>query len=258
MTHASLPYFFAAFLLAFSALISENHISDVRAEDVSSPVVVELFTSQGCSSCPPADKILGELIDRDNVIALSLPVDYWDNLGWRDTFASPHHTQRQRDYAVTLGTRQVYTPQMVINGHINVVGSRRNKVMQSIADELQHDHEKVDISLAAAGDDLVISLSDAPSSIGSTIDATVWIVPFHQGMHSVSIERGENRGKTIAYSNVVDGLMRLGEYNGAGTDFTHSLAPLQNKSVDGCAVIVQDDVTGEIIGAQRIDVAFSS
>ena len=236
-----------------SALLSSWAAASKTAE-ANNIVVVELFTSQGCSSCPPADKVLSELSERDNVIALSLPVTYWDNLGWPDTFASPTHTSRQRAYAKSLNTHQVYTPQMVINGRIDVVGSRRGNVLDYVDGEAQAIRNTITIDLDTRNEALAITLGDAPEALQG-VDASVWILPYHSGAHEVSIKRGENRGRTLAYSNVVDGMMKLGMYDGTATQFTHSLAMLEHKNVDDCVILVQRDDTGEIIGAQKIALA---
>ena len=225
-----------------------------RAENAATPVVVELFTSQGCSSCPPADLVLQELASHENVIALSLPIDYWDNLGWPDTFASPEHTQRQRQYASLLANSRVYTPQMVINGHIDVVGSRRDDVLKAIEQEANRQRQVIEISLVTRNEALEIGLGDAPESLVD-VEASVWIAPFHTGPQQVAIKRGENGGRELSYSNVVQGLMKLGMYNGERTAFTHSIAMLQHKNVDDCVVLIQNDRSGEIIGVKKIDLS---
>lgn len=225
-----------------------------RAENAATPVIVELFTSQGCSSCPPADLVLQELTSHENVIALSLPIDYWDNLGWPDTFASPQHTERQRQYAAVLENARVYTPQMVINGHIDVVGSRRDDVFAAIEKESNRQRPTVEISLTTRDEALEIGLDDAPESLAD-VEASVWIAPFHTGPQQVAIKRGENGGRELSYSNVVQGLMKLGMYSGEKTAFTHSIAMLKHKNVDDCVILIQNDRSGEIIGVKKIDLA---
>jgi len=225
-----------------------------RAENAATPVIVELFTSQGCSSCPPADLVLQELTSHENVIALSLPIDYWDNLGWPDTFASPQHTERQRQYAAVLENSRVYTPQMVINGYIDVVGSRRGDVLNAIEQESNRQRATVEISLTTRDEALEIGLDDAPDGL-SDVEASVWIAPFHSGPQQVSVKRGENGGRELSYSNVVQGLMKLGMYSGEKTAFTHSIAMLKHKDVDDCVILIQNDRTGEIIGVKKINLA---
>ena len=136
-----------------------------------SPVVVELFTSQGCSSCPPADAFMGELIKRREVIALSLNVDYWDYLGWRDTLASPEYSRRQRQYALHRGDGKVYTPQMVINGRAHVVGSRKGAVLRALSET---GRTRVAMSMREEGDEVVVEIGDKPAGMTVT-DATIWI-----------------------------------------------------------------------------------
>ena len=219
-----------------------------RAND---PIVVELFTSQGCSSCPPADELLGELSEREDVIALSLPVDYWDNLGWRDTFASPEHTDRQRGYAKRLPNRRLYTPQMVINGRFDVVGSRREEVIETIDRALEEAVRDVAINITDFGDRIAVRISEAPEDLAG-VRASVWIIPYHTGPIPVSITKGENRGRTISYANVVDGIMKLGDYWGTMTALFHSLDGMRDKNVSGCVVVVQENDNGPILAAQRI------
>ncbi len=216
-----------------------------------SPVVVELFTSQGCSSCPPADAFLRELATREDLIALTFPIDYWDNLGWPDTFANRAHTSRQRTYAKRLPNLRVYTPQMVVNGHLDIVGSHKQEVLDAIDAEANARQSFVDIDLVFQGNTLTITLGQAPFD-RPNVRADVWIVPFHEGTQSVSIKAGENQGRTIDYANVVDGLMKLGQYQGRRTAYQHSLQVLIDKSITGCVVLVQEENNGSIIGARRI------
>ena len=149
---------FASFAIAmWTALFVPAHAQ--------SPVVVELFTSQGCSSCPPADALLHELAGRDDVIALALHVDYWDYIGWEDAFADPAHTQRQRQYALEAGRRSVYTPQMVINGQTAIVGTKPMALSEAIAHYATKDMG-VELALARTDEGLEIS-AQAPNVSGS-------------------------------------------------------------------------------------------
>ncbi|NND50107.1 MAG: DUF1223 domain-containing protein, partial [Rhizobiales bacterium] len=158
-------------------------------------VVVELFTSQGCSSCPPADELMGKLSERDDIIVLSLPVDYWDFLGWKDTLADPAYSERQRDYARRRGDSQVYTPQVVVGGIDHAVGSSLKQIEQKIAAAraaLTKRH--LNIAVAEQGDTITISIdSDQASELE---DATVWLV-LYRGAIPVKIGRGENTGATV-------------------------------------------------------------
>jgi hypothetical protein len=210
-----------------------------QAEEV---VVVELFTSQGCSSCPPADKILGQLAEEDNVVALAMHVDYWDYLGWKDEFASPDHTKRQRAYARAKGERTIYTPQMVIGGTDHVVGSRAMKVSSAVR---KHENRKlpVSIDLARNGNQVVIS-ADARGNVPDMVVQVVTYMP----EATVKIRRGENAGRTITYHNVVRDLVTLGSWNGQGEYKATARVPSDMPVV----VLVQAKGAGPIMGASRL------
>ncbi|MCF6443397.1 thioredoxin family protein [Nereida sp. MMG025] len=205
------------------------------------PVVLELFTSQGCSSCPPADKLLHELADRDDVIALALHVDYWDYIGWKDVFANPAFTERQKGYARAAGSRSIYTPQMVIGGSDHVVGYKPMKVAEMLRkhSELQ---EVVSVSIDRDGAALNIAArTDAPQ------DMVVHLVRY-QPSETVDIKRGENRGKTFEYANIVREWHVLETWDGQA-DLT-----LQ-ADVDGdmpIVVLVQKSESGAVLGAARL------
>lgn len=218
------------------------------AGNTQSPVVVELFTSQGCSSCPPADALLGELAQRSGVLALSLNVDYWDYLGWRDTLGSPEHTQRQRDYAARRGDGQVYTPQMVINGRRHVVGSKRDAVYAAIGEETARDRDTtIAMSMAGHGNELALEIAGAPTD-RLRQDSTVWLLMV-QPRVDVVIERGENAGRAITYTNVVRKLMPAGMWHGKPVKLALPKADLIGDAGLACAAILQVGGTGPIIGA---------
>src|SRR5262245_43951656 len=161
--------------------------------------VVELFTGQGCSSCPAADRILGELAREGRVIALSVPVDYWDYLGWKDTLAQHAHSLRQRGYAGGRGDRQVYTPQVVVNGAAQVIGSDRTAIDAACKQAAP----SLPVSLARKGDAIEIDVGP-----GQGAPATVWLLTVARAT-PVAIGRGENQGRTITYSNVVRSWQRV-------------------------------------------------
>jgi hypothetical protein len=231
---------FAAFVFVF--LLSLN-IGAAHA----GPPVIELFTSQGCSSCPPADAYLAELAQRDDVIALTLPVDYWDYLGWQDTLATPSNTSRQRAYASTMGLKSVFTPQMIINGRVQHVGSRRMDVDKSIQDQMAHPLLAT-LELKVSGDEMEISIS------GDVIaaDATVWLSQIDT-THQVPIRKGENGGKTIEYRNVVRDMSPIGMWRGGDAKFTIPLNEVRSAGRDGCVIIVQQKGTGVIMAAAMMD-----
>lgn len=206
--------------------------------------VVELYTSQGCSSCPPADRLLGELARRDDVIALSFHVDYWDYIGWKDPFASPETTARQRAYRRALGKSYVYTPQMVIGGTEQAVGSDRFQVMGFI--RKMRRAPMIDISVAhGAGHTATVRIGRGH---GQARPAPVWLV-FYDREHVTEIRRGENEGVKLTNSNVVRKLMRIGSWRGRELKLKLSLDELGAKGRDGCALIVQQAGMGPILGA---------
>ena len=211
------------------------------------PVVVELFTSQGCSSCLPADALMAELSQRPGVIALSLHVDYWDYLGWRDTLGSPDCAQRQRDYARRRGDGQVYTPQAVINGKAEVIGSDRQGVLEAIARERANERRTfVPVAITGGKRELVIEVAAAPGE-RLPLEATVWVVSVVPEV-VIDIERGENAGRTLAYGNVVRKIMPVGMWHGDALSLMlPKAAILGNGTV--CAALLQLDGTGPIIGA---------
>lgn len=205
------------------------------------PVVVELYTSQGCSSCPPADALLHELAEMDDVIALSLHVDYWDYLGWKDKFASPAFTQRQHNYARALGETSVYTPQMIIGGTDHVVGSRPMKVSKLI--QAHGDKPKlVDVVLQRNGSQVVINAASAKPQ-----DMVVYLIRYSP-RETVDIRKGENRGSTLSYVNVVTDWQQVEEWDGA--------EPLrvfaQATGTEPVVVIVQRKGYRDVLGAAQL------
>ena len=214
------------------------------------PVVVELYTSQGCSSCPPADAILAELAGEPGILALEFHVDYWDYIGWKDPFASAQFTQRQHDYADRLGLRYVYTPQMVVDGRSDVVGSRRRAVTRAIA-ESKDDAAAVGVALEVIGESgggrVLLSAGEAPEG-----GATVWLVTFDDSHHT-EVARGENGGRALTNRNVVREMTTLGTWDGRAKEFPLDLARARAEGRGGCAVIVQQGRGGPILGAAMID-----
>jgi hypothetical protein len=214
--------------------------------------LLELFTSQGCSSCPPADKLLGELAAEPSIVALSLPIDMWDYLGWKDTLALPGHSLRQRAYARQRGDRQVYTPQMVVNGTTHAVGSDRAAIERAIA-ETDRDSEimAVPVLLSAAGGGLTVRLKAEPAPQAEPTDAEVWLCPLVSAI-AVAIGRGENSGRTVTYHNVVRAWRKLGEYSGGESTWSVPLSQIDSGHVDAAAVIVQKgsrEKPGPVLGA---------
>jgi hypothetical protein len=210
------------------------------------PVVVELFTSQGCNSCPPADAFLGELAARDDVIALSLHVDYWDYIGWKDPFAQRAHTERQRGYSRALSQRYVYTPQMVVDGALQDVGSDRAAI-DKLIDKARRAQVGPTLSVAGEGAQRVLRISSANANAA----ATIWLVGFDR-KHETPVRAGENSGKRLANHNVVRMMHPVGKWNGGAVEIALDLAAV-TADCDGAAVIVQTEETGPIVAATRID-----
>lgn len=212
------------------------------AAETKSPVVVELYTSQGCHSCPPAEAFLTELATRPDVIALEFHIDYWDYIGWKDPFASPDYSKRQRRYSTQLGERYVYTPQMVIQGQTHEVGSKRYLVEKKIALIRDTASSGPDITLKKVGDSVQVSVSGESASGAYDI----FFVTF-DAKHETKVLRGENRGKTLINSNVVRAFEHIGRWTG---DAFQELVSLAGKKGDGgCAVIVQRANQGPITAA---------
>lgn len=213
------------------------------------PIVVELFTSQGCSSCPPADKLLGELVKQPNIIPLTFNVDYWDYLGWRDTLGSNRHTKRQQQYAANRGSRQVYTPQMVVNGHVDVVGSRRSQVLKALHKEAATG-PRVPMTISEHGDEIIISVADSPNS-SLAKKATIWVMVTSPEI-SVPVKRGENRGRKITYHNVVRQMVPAGMWEGKAVRITLPKDGLGMKGKRDCVALLQEGNVGKVIGAVRM------
>ncbi len=213
--------------------------------------VLELFTSQGCSSCPPADSLLGQLAQSDDIIALSMPVDYWDYLGWKDTLARPQHTARQRAYAQVRGDRAVYTPQVVVNGRSHVVGSNPAAIDSAMRmHEDRHRGLPIDLNLAMDGDSLHVVAGKATGHYTGE-GATLWLVYFDR-KQTVPVARGENRGRTLTYHNVVRHMQPIGMWKGKEVRVDLPRSEVKKSGVDGCAVLLQvdhDGRPGAILGA---------
>ncbi|MBC8050247.1 MAG: DUF1223 domain-containing protein [Chitinophagales bacterium] len=220
--------------------------------DVSKPVVVlELFTSQGCSSCPPADALLETYIQQDNVVALSFPVDYWDRLGWKDTFAKKEHTARQYAYATARGDGQVYTPQIVVNGVAHAVGSSSYKVDAAINSmKRAMAAQQVSLDLQRNNDGFVVKAGAAPS--GSTVSNATLLLAVVQDAGKVAIGNGENGGRKVTYFNVVRALKPIGNWSGAPISVTISKKDLPLESGQSVAVLLQQGGAGPIIGAAHL------
>lgn len=207
-------------------------------------VLVELFTSQGCSSCPPADEILGKLATRADVVALSLHVDYWDYLGWKDAFGQAAFTDRQKRYASTSGSSMIFTPQMVVGGVESVVGTRTMELMDAIAAH-QRLVPVVAMSLGKSAAGIMVQAEVTGDANGPMLVQLVRYMP----SQTVEIERGENAGRTVTYHNVVTDWSVLTEWDGdAPLDVTASVSG-DSPSV----VVIQEGASGPVLAVARID-----
>ncbi len=214
-------------------------------------VVVELFTSQGCNACPPADAFMIELAHRPDILGLTYNVDYWDYLGWRDTLGSPDFTRRQQRYAAYRGDSRVYTPQMIINGRHHVIGNRRKKVLELIAKEKREgDCRHVPMTLSEKGGMLRVRTAGAPDKLKGR-EATLWVVTALKEVE-VEIARGENRGKKLRYCNVVRKIVPAAMWHGDPLDLTLPRSELFVDGAQTCAALLQLDEHGPIIGAARL------
>ncbi len=203
--------------------------------------VVELYTSQGCSSCPPADRLLGELAQRPGVIALTLAVDYWDYLGWKDTLAKHGHSMRQKSYARARGDGKLFTPQLIVNGSVMTVGNDPEAISRALAKTAPL---TVPVAATVEGNRIAVK-------IGAGLGAgEVWLCPVSRS-ETVQIGRGENEGATVDYHNVVRGWMKLGDWNGTPAAFNAGLEELRGEA-DAVAILVQSGTAimpGPVLGA---------
>lgn len=233
--------------VALAALVVCANIGSA-ADPVRGPLVVELFTSQGCSSCPPADRLLGELAKRPDVIALSFHVNYWDRLGWKDPFASESTTARQHGYARALAQSYVYTPEMIVNGVVHHPGNNPGSVSWLLAQAAARGPLNVRPVVSVAPDKrLVISL---PALRDAPVDLDVWLFTYDTA-HTTQVIRGENRGATLINRHVVRSVEKLAVWNGVAASWT------TNPTARSVAVLVQRRDFGPIIGAARWDPAMA-
>ncbi|MBZ9892361.1 thioredoxin family protein [Mesorhizobium sp. BR1-1-3] len=247
----------AALALAFSASAGAGHAGESdRAQtdrvQIEKPLgVVELFTSQGCSSCPPADTLFSELAAKEDIVALAYHVDYWDYLGWQDTLGRKENTERQYDYMRAFGSRSVYTPQAVINGRVHVNGANRGEVDGALARMAKSgEGMRVAVKVSRTSDRVMIDAGDAGNGPS---DAHVVIVYFDPPQ-TVKVGEGENTGRKMTYWNAVTGIQTAGMWHGKAQRYELPMSEIAKK--DGCAVLLQsvgkDGMPGPILGAAFI------
>ncbi|MEK9724758.1 MAG: DUF1223 domain-containing protein [Rhodospirillaceae bacterium] len=227
---------FAAAVLALPAAAADTPLT-----------VVELYTSQGCSSCPPADRLAGELSKRPDVLPLSLHVSYWDYIGWKDPFARDDHAERQRLYSRRFNLRYVYTPQMVIDGAYQASGGNAGEIYTFIekAKALPH------VPVALSRDDGVMVAALPEHAVDGAVEV---IAVFADDRHDTVIQRGENGGRTLSYHNVVRGIQVIGTWKGEKAKIA---VPVSDAGGDFCAVILQEPASRRILGAARMALAAS-
>ena len=245
------------------------------------PVVVELFTSQGCNSCPQADAYFAKLAQRNDVLALSLPVTYWDMLGWKDTLATDANTRRQKAYAMAMGHGGVYTPQVIVDGAQDIVGNRTANIEAAIdararaidasiaIDDGRTAEAGATITRVSSGADASgatmpqhrvdpvapVSMSETPQEMHINIgaadganNATVWLMHLRSAVN-VAIKSGENAGRTISYHNVVGDVRAVGVWKGASLSITLPRSAMAGLPHDGVAIVVQQGGYGHVVGA---------
>jgi len=236
-----------ALLIAVSIL----PLAAAQAQDTSAPKgVVELFTSQGCNSCPPADAVLGALVSRGDLLALSYHVDYWNYLGWADTLASKQNTGRQYGYAATMSRSNVYTPQAVLNGRTDVNGADRNAIETGLK------------TLESAGQGLAVPVQasvkgkEMDISVGAGKGSGDVVIAYFKRKQTVPITRGENSGKTITYLNSVTEVETVGMWKGEALQLKLPVSVMDMRDYDGCAVLLQqtgpNGEPGPILGAAGV------
>jgi hypothetical protein len=210
--------------------------------------VIELFTSQGCSSCPAADKLASELAHDPSLVVMSLAIDYWDYLGWKDTLALPGHTNRQRAYSKVRGDREVYTPQVVVNGVTHVIGSDKQAIESAVdKTHTQPGTLSVPVGLSVADNQISVSVP----ATANTAKGEIWLCPITRRV-PVEIARGENSGHTITYTNVVRRWVKLGEWTGTARNYKVPVSDVTNAGGDAVAVVVQagpKDAPSTMLGA---------
>jgi hypothetical protein len=235
----------AVFLLA--ALTEFGAAGNALAGADTPPTVVELFTSQGCSSCPPADAFLAELAERDDVIAVAFHITYWDYIGWKDPFATDWGTERQYGYAKVLARGYPYTPQMVVNGKKDLVGSDRVQVANAMIASMQEANARIPVMLRREADELVVTLP----AVKLEEPLHMWLVRY-SGPHETKVARGENRGTTMINTNIARHLELLGSWSGEPREIRAPL-PQPGEDEGGVAVWVQERNAGAILGAAKLD-----
>jgi hypothetical protein len=226
--------------LAYAVAVVFTSVAPYAFAQTEPRAVVELFTSQGCSSCPAADKLLGELAADPSFVPISVPIDYWDYLGWKDTLADPRNAARQKAYAHVRGDGQVYTPQVVVNGSLHALGSDRSAIEHAIAKSRKSGAMSLpEVKLAIADGRLNVVV---PEAAEARAGAEVWLCGLAKAA-TIAIGRGENKGRTVTYHNVVRRWIKLGDWSGKANSWSIPMQTLKGdgkgEGIDQAAVLVQ-------------------
>ena len=228
-----------ALALIFCALIP----GAASAAKARQPVVVELFTAQGCSSCTGAGKVLDGLADRPGVLALTLGVDYWNYLGWADTFAKPEYTSRQKAYVRRLSNGDVYTPQVIVDGRAEAAGADQKKIDSLIRQARRAKAPGPKVRWLRRGR-VEVAAGHAPPG-----GADVWLLRYDPGVQEVAVDKGENRGRKIRERNVVRQLVHLGRWRGKARAYAAPASP--SGDMLRTAVLVQGSNGGRILAVAQ-------
>ena len=239
-------YFRNLLTIAFVGLVTPAAAQQSAGQKLKSLSVLELFTSQGCSSCPPADAVFQSYAKRQDVVALSMPVDYWDYLGWKDTLANPAFSRRQRNYARTRGDGAVYTPQVIINGQQHYIGSSRREIDGGLQTSSP---EQAVVSVAVRENPGELNVELEAIKDGPIAPYSVWLVAVQREI-KVEVQAGENRGRTVTYFNVVREISNLGIWKGGTVKLSHQFqVAAPNLPSYHYALLVQKTGGNEIIHA---------
>jgi hypothetical protein len=235
---------YAALLALICMGLELGFVGNPRAQSSSprGPAVVELYTSQGCSSCPPADALLGELSRMPNVVALAFHVDYWDSIGWRDHFALPTAVERQHRYVETLGLSSAFTPQIVVDGRSSFVGSDKRRILAAIAEPLN----TIPIGVEVARGELTVTVPERQDSERYDVNLIAYLP-----QAATNVGRGENSGRTLQEFNIVRQFRALGVWNGRESVFRVPVGSFPGDATR-VAVLLQRDQQGPIAGSATV------
>ena len=246
-----------SFVLALSLIAATPTLAqELNLPEGPSPVVVvELFTSQSCPSCPDADEFVGGLQTRSDVIVLSWPVDIWDYLGWEDTLASSENTRRQAQYNGRFGLRWPYTPEIVIDGRTHIAGNQGDAVLTRIEEIRDDSWVQVSMRMRIDDDRLTINVGSAPDEIDDKL-GTIWLIPYRSHAN-VEIGGGPNEGRVLSYTNVAEGNQPISQWSGNSVIVRHPLDLEPGNTPDGYVVLLQKHRNGPILGAARLQLTWN-